>query len=90
MKQIIIDRLRDIKARITKVETDAIKLSETDTRQGLINPIFSALGWDFSDFTQIKAEHRHKEYNDPVDYAFFSATKKVPVLLLEAKTFHYQ
>ncbi len=86
MKQAIIDTLRDIKTRIAKVETDGIKLSETDTRQGLINPVFSALGWDFSDFTQIKAELRHKEYNDPVDYAFFSVSKKVPILLLEAKT----
>lgn len=79
--------VKSIKERIGAVEKEGTKLSETDTRQGLINPMFSALGWDFGDFTSVKSELRHKNYNDPVDYAFFSSkNKSKPVLLLEAKT----
>ena len=70
-----------------EVERKSIKLSEQDTRQGLINPLFSALGWNFSDFNSIKSEFRHKKYNDPVDYAFFHGKdKEKPVLLVEAKS----
>jgi len=77
-----------LKDRIVEVEKSNTKLSETDTRQGLINPLFTALGWDFSDFNQVKSELRHASYNEPVDYAFFPTTsKKNPILLLEAKSF---
>ena len=64
-----------------------MKLSETDTRVGLINPLFRALGWDFSDFTRIKNEVRTKR-NDPIDYAFYNpdVSQSKPILLLEAKT----
>ena len=87
MSKIVIDKILNLKERISKVESENTVLSETDTRQGLINPMFSALGWDFGDFTSVKSELRHKDYNDPVDYAFFSSkSTNKPVLLLEAKT----
>ena len=80
------ETILSIKQRISTVESDKIKLSETDTRQGLINPMFSVLGWNFGDFMSVKSELRHKNYNDPVDYAFFSSKdKEKPILLLEAK-----
>ena len=75
-----------LKTKILDIEKANIKLSETDTRQGLINPLFSALGWDFSDFNSVKSELRHKSYNEPVDYAFFSEkNNEKPILLAEAK-----
>lgn len=75
-----------LKERISGVEHGDSKLSETDTRQGLINPLFRVLGWDFSDFNSIKSEIRHASYNEPVDYAFYSSRdSKSPILLLEAK-----
>lgn len=87
MKEQVTQAIRNIKERITKVESSNTRLSETDTHQGLINPMFAALGWDFGDFLSVKSELRHKNYNDPVDYAFFSSKKNDhPVLLLEAKT----
>ena len=79
--------LRKMKSTIVEIEKDSTKLSEQDTRQGLINPVFQALGWDFLDFASIKSEIRAKHYNDPVDYAFYgSENKEKPVLLLEAKS----
>ena len=47
-----------LKERIIKIEAGSNDLSETDTRQGLINPLFRSLGWDFSDFDSIKSEVR--------------------------------
>ena len=87
MSEKVITALKTLKERISQVEKSQTKLSETDTRQGLINPMFSALDWDFGDFFAVKSELRHRNYNDPVDYAFFSAKDTTkPVLLLEAKT----
>ena len=78
--------LGKLKERILDIEKNSFQISEQDTRQGLINPLFRSLGWDFSDFSAVKSELRHKSYNDPVDYAFFhSKDKEKPVLLVEAK-----
>ncbi len=75
-----------LKERIIEVEKSEVSLSETDTRQGLINPLFRACGWDFGDFLSVKSEFRHGDYNEPVDYAFFASNKRDrPILLLEAK-----
>lgn len=83
----LIKVLKMLKQRILEIEKDSTKLSEQDTRQGLINPLFAAIGWDFSDFDSIKSELRHKKYNDPVDYAFFHhSNQENPVLLVEAKS----
>lgn len=80
------DEILKLKTRILEAEKTSNKLSETDTRQGLINPLFRVLGQDFSDFNAVKSELRHKSYNEPVDYAFFSSTEsEVPILLMEAK-----
>ncbi len=80
--------LTDLQKRIISIESDQRQLSETDTRQGLINPLYRALDWDFGDFESVKSELRHKSFNEPVDYAFYSAKNKdCPILLLEAKRY---
>ena len=81
------DTVLKLKERIIKTEAGDTQLSETDTRQGLINPLFRALQWDFTDFDSIRSELRVPQFNEPVDYAFFSLQKKSskPILLLEAK-----
>lgn len=80
--------LRTLQQRIMALETTRTAVSETDTRQGLINPLFRALGWDFGDFVSVKSEVRHKSFNEPVDYAFYpSNDPSRPILLLEAKKF---
>ena len=85
-KENLIETLKFLKQRILEVEKKSKPLSETDTRQGLINVLFKALGWDFSDFESVRSEFRNKNYNDPVDYAFFhSKDNTKPVLLVEAK-----
>ena len=81
------DIVLKLKDRIIKTEAGNMQLSETDTRQGLINPLFRALQWDFGDFESIKSELRVPKFNEPADYAFYSSKKKTdtPILLLEAK-----
>jgi len=84
----VVQVLSELQQRIISVESGQSQLSETDTRQGLINPLFRALGWDFGDFDSVKSEVRHKAFNEPVDYAFYSSqNKSCPILLLEAKRF---
>lgn len=86
-KENLVEALKVLKQRILDVEQKSTKLSEQDTRQGLINALFRALGWDLSDFDSVKSELRHKSYNEPVDYAFFHRVdKNRPVLLVEAKS----
>ena len=81
------DTVLKLKERIIKTETGDTQLSETDTRQGLINLLFRALQWDFTDFDSIKSELRVPPFNEPIDYAFYSLKTKSskPILLLEAK-----
>jgi hypothetical protein len=84
--EMVVDTLRTLQQRIISIEATRVSLSETDTRQGLINPLFRALGWDFGDFSSVKSEVRHKAFNEPVDYAFYSSRDQTcPILLLEAK-----
>ena len=85
-KENFIEVLKNLKKRILEVEKHSTRLSEQDTRQGLINILFKHLGWDFSDFTSVRSELRNKKYNDPVDYAFFrQEDKNTPIILVEAK-----
>ena len=86
-KENLLAVLNKLKERILEAEKSSLVLSEQDTRQGLINPLFGALGWDFSDFTAVKGEYRHRSHNDPADYALFgSKDREKPVLLVEAKS----
>ena len=81
------DTILKLKEQIIRTEAGDAQPSETDTRQGLINPLFRALQWDFTDFDSIRSELRVPQFNEPVDYAFYSSRKKSarPSLLLEAK-----
>ena len=84
----VMEMLLTLQQRIMTLETGRTAVSETDTRQGLINPLFRSLGWDFGDFVSVKSEVRHKSFNEPVDYAFYSSQEPArPILLLEAKKF---
>ena len=64
--ELLKDTVLKLKDRIIKTEAGNIQLSETDTRQGLINPLFRALQWDFGDFESIKSELRVPKFNEPV------------------------
>ena len=85
LKEGLVDSLRELKNKILQAENNQLKLSEQDSRQGLINPLFHQLGWDFGDFRAVRAEFRDPRYNEPADYAFFGKDQKNPLLLVEAK-----
>ncbi len=84
-KSKVIEEIKRLKGVILKAEKENRKISETDTRQGLINNLFRVLGWDFSDFDHVKSEFPHN--GEFIDYAFFSTgVHTKPIMLLEAKS----
>ena len=58
-------------------------IGETQTKESLINPIISALGWDITDFDEVKLEYKHTKKDTPVDYAIVIDLN--PKLFIEAK-----
>ncbi|MDE3269137.1 MAG: type I restriction enzyme HsdR N-terminal domain-containing protein [Pseudomonadota bacterium] len=78
--------IRELKQKILEVERSSQKISEQDTRQGLINPLLQVLGWDLADFDIVRCEFRPPGFRDAMDYVFFYLTdKEKPALLIEAK-----
>jgi len=57
-KAALTETVNKFKKRIITIEAGDNNLSDPDTRQGLINPLFRSLGWDFSDFDSIKSKVR--------------------------------
>ena len=58
------DTILKLKKQIIWTEAGDAQLSETNTRQGLINPLLHALQWDFTHFDSIKSEQRVPEFNE--------------------------
>ena len=73
--------LSDIKRKIEKLGDKTI--GETQTKESFINPMISALGWDVTDFDEVKLEYRHTKKATPVDYALL--IDLTPKLYIEAK-----
>jgi len=73
--------LSDIKRKIEKLGDKTI--GETQTKESFINPMISALGWDVTDFDEVRLEYRHTKKATPVDYALL--IDMTPKLYIEAK-----
>jgi len=58
-------------------------ISEAGTKESFINPLITALGWDVSDFDEVKLEYKHTKKDSPVDYALMIDMN--PKLFIEAK-----
>jgi len=58
-------------------------IGEAQTKESFVNPVISALGWDITDFNEVKLEYRHTKKDMPVDYAIFIDLN--PKLFIEAK-----
>ena len=58
-------------------------ISEAGTKESFINPLISALGWDVSNFDEVKLEYKHTKKDSPVDYALMIDMN--PKLFIEAK-----
>lgn len=82
----LLSTLNKLKKCIVAAEKRAHRITEMETRQSLINPLFRVLGWDFYDLEVVRAEFRCKRFNEPVDFAMFIKGKSTkPILLVEAK-----
>ena len=64
--------------------TEVKKYNEANTKSGFIQPLFEALGWDFSNFDEVEAEKTITPGR--VDYVF--KVKGVSKFCLEAKSLH--
>jgi hypothetical protein len=78
-------RLREVlKTIVPKIRRDRDRrMSEEDTKIGLIDPVLEALGWNVRDWDEVHHEYRAKAGDNPVDYALKISAK--PRLLIEAK-----
>ncbi len=63
--------------------SDALKFSEKETRERLIDSMLIAAGWDVTDSQKVKAEFP-LENGEKVDYALFG-DKSYPLAIIEAK-----
>lgn len=59
-------------------------ITEAGTKEAFINPLISALGWDVSDFDEVKLEYKATKKDTPVDYALMD-DRMNPKLFIEAK-----
>ena len=59
-------------------------IGEAGTKEAFINPLISALGWDVSDFDEVKLEYKATKKDTPVDYALMDGSMN-PKLFIEAK-----
>lgn len=75
--------LYKIKRKIEKLGDKTI--GETQTKESFINPLIIALGWDVSDFDEVKLEYKYTKKATPVDYALL--IDLTPKLYIEAKQF---
>lgn len=74
------ETLDQLRKRIAHLRERGERISEQDTKAGLIEPVLSALGWGFDD---VRREYRRKPQDNPVDYALL--TYRTPRLFVEAK-----
>lgn len=70
-----------IKRKLEKLGDKSI--GEAGTKVAFINPLINALGWDVSNFDEVKLEYKHTKKATPVDYALL--IDMIPILYIEAK-----
>ncbi len=75
--------IKKVQEKVLQFEASELSLSETETRGALINPIFTAIGWDMENPLVVRMEWRKSSGDRPVDYAFM--INGVPKLLVEAE-----
>ncbi|MCD6385313.1 type I restriction enzyme HsdR N-terminal domain-containing protein [Candidatus Sumerlaeota bacterium] len=78
----------DIKKYIDSGQAE--KMTETETRRLLIDPLITALGWDIKDLECVRQGWRGAKSageQKEADYALFLKGKKKPSIIIEAKRF---
>jgi len=75
--------VRKVRRTVNRVRERKESISEAGTKEALIRPVLTALGWDTSDIDEVKLEYKHKPKDNPVDYGLF--VQGSPRLFIEAK-----
>lgn len=84
----LIDKLREISARIPKLRQDGLIKTEEGTKNALIMPFITALGYNVFDPTEVTPEliaDVGTKKGEKVDYAILRDGK--PIMLFECKSF---
>ena len=81
--KVVVER---VAASVAKYKGQGI--TEQDTKNALIEPLLTVIGWPKDDLERVRAEYRHTAQSNPVDYALLSRGR--PVLLVEAKALDVQ
>src|SRR4030042_5419638 len=82
----LIDKLREISARIPKLKQDGLIKTEEGTKNALVMPFINALGYNVFDPTEVTPElvaDVGTKKGEKVDYAILKNGK--PIILFECK-----
>ncbi len=73
-----------VRKRVLQLRERKEIIGEENTKATLIEPVFSALGWNLLDMDEVRREYRRKPQDNPVDYALL--LNRTECLFVEAKS----
>jgi hypothetical protein len=73
-----------VRKRVLQLRERKEIIGEENTKAALIEPVFSALGWNLQEMDEVRREYRRKPQDNPVDYALF--LNRTECLFVEAKS----
>ena len=76
--------IASLKSKIRSYFERQLRPTEDDTIRIFVLPLLAALGWDIEDLDEVKGQYRHKNSDNPVDFAL--CLQRSPVLFIEAKS----
>lgn len=73
-----------VRKRVLQLRERKEIIGEENTKATLIEPVFSALGWNLLEMDEVRREYRRKPQDNPVDYALL--LNRTECLFVEAKS----
>ena len=83
-QSILLETLATVRKRIQQLRERKEMIGEENTKATLIEPVFSALGWNLQEIDEVRREYKRKPQDNPVDYALF--LNRTECLFVEAKS----
>ncbi|MCX6624709.1 MAG: type I restriction endonuclease [Acidobacteria bacterium] len=83
-QSMFLETLATVRKRIQQVRERKATIGEENTKATLIEPVFSALGWNLLEMDEVRREYRRKPQDNPVDYALL--LNRTECLFVEAKS----
>jgi hypothetical protein len=80
----LLETLATVRKRIQQLRDRKEMIGEENTKATLIEPVFTALGWNLQEIDEVRREYKRKPQDNPVDYALF--LNRTECLFVEAKS----